>query len=75
MGAAVNNIRSFIDWHAERNAFGRRFAWKYISMPRLARPGGNGVRHSFEGYRCDRWQAVAARVARLRRSLRWVLEH
>lgn len=35
MGAAVNNIRSFVDWHAERSAFGRRFVWKYISMPPL----------------------------------------
>ena len=35
MGAAVNNIRSFVYWHAELNAFGRRFVWKYISMPPL----------------------------------------
>jgi beta-lactam-binding protein with PASTA domain len=35
MGAAVNNIRSFVFWHAELNAFGRRFVWKYFSMPPL----------------------------------------
>ena len=35
MGAAVNNIRSFVYWHAELNAFGRRFMWKYFSMPPL----------------------------------------
>ena len=35
MGAAVNNIRSFVGWHAENKAFGWRFIWKYISMPPL----------------------------------------
>ncbi|HEV7396958.1 MAG TPA: PASTA domain-containing protein [Pyrinomonadaceae bacterium] len=35
MGAAVNNIRSFVFWHAELNAFGRRFVWKYFSTPPL----------------------------------------
>jgi hypothetical protein len=35
IGAAVNNIRSFVQWHAERKAFGWRFVWKYISMPPL----------------------------------------
>jgi len=35
MGAAVNNIRSFVYWHAELRAFGSRFVWKYISMPPL----------------------------------------
>lgn len=33
IGAAVNNVRSFVQWHAERKAFGWRFIWKYISMP------------------------------------------
>ncbi|HEX6650814.1 MAG TPA: hypothetical protein VF075_14785, partial [Pyrinomonadaceae bacterium] len=33
MGAAVNNIRGFVSWHAERKAFGWRFIWKYISLP------------------------------------------
>lgn len=35
MGAAVNNLRSFISWHAEDKAFGWRFVWKYIAMPPL----------------------------------------
>ena len=35
MGAAVNNIRGFVSWHAERKAFGWRFIWKYISLPPL----------------------------------------
>jgi beta-lactam-binding protein with PASTA domain len=35
MGAAVNNIRSFVYWHSELNAFGKRFFWKYVSMPPL----------------------------------------
>jgi hypothetical protein len=33
MGAAVNNIRGFIQWHAERKAFGWRFIWKYLALP------------------------------------------
>ncbi|HET9479943.1 MAG TPA: PASTA domain-containing protein [Pyrinomonadaceae bacterium] len=35
MGASINNLRSFIQWHAERQAFGWRFIWKYIAMPPL----------------------------------------
>ena len=35
MGAAVNNLRSFISWHAEERAFGWRFIWKYLAMPPL----------------------------------------
>jgi hypothetical protein len=35
MGAAVNNLRSFIAWHAEEKAFGWRFIWKYVAMPPL----------------------------------------
>jgi PASTA domain-containing protein len=35
MGAAVNNIRAFVSWHAERKAFGWRFIWKYIALPPL----------------------------------------
>ena len=35
IGAAVNNIRSFVQWHAELKAFGWRFVWKYISLPPL----------------------------------------
>ena len=35
MGAAVNNLRSFIAWHAEEKAFGWRFVWKYVAMPPL----------------------------------------
>ena len=33
IGASVNNLRSFITWHAEERAFGWRFIWKYIAMP------------------------------------------
>src|SRR5919205_1613197 len=35
MGAAVNNIRGFVTWHAERKGFGWRFIWKYIALPPL----------------------------------------
>jgi PASTA domain-containing protein len=33
IGASVNNLRSFIAWHAEERAFGWRFVWKYLAMP------------------------------------------
>ena len=33
LGGAVNGIRSFLVWHAERAAFGRRFVWKYVTLP------------------------------------------
>lgn len=33
LGGAINGIRSFIGWHAEREAFKRRYVWKYISQP------------------------------------------
>ena len=35
IGAAINNLRSFVSWHAERRAFGWRFVWKYIALPPL----------------------------------------
>ena len=35
LGGIVNGIRSFISWHAERKAFGRRYVWKYITLPLL----------------------------------------
>lgn len=35
LGGIVNGIRSFINWHAERKAFGRRYVWKYITLPLL----------------------------------------
>src|SRR5689334_17647567 len=35
VGAAVNNLRSFVAWHAEEKAFGWRFIWKYVAMPPL----------------------------------------
>ena len=35
LGGVVNGIRSFIEWHAERRAFGRRYIWKYITQPLL----------------------------------------
>lgn len=35
IGASVNNLRSFITWHAEERAFGWRFIWKYLAMPPL----------------------------------------
>lgn len=33
LGGTINGIRSFIGWHAERQAFKRRYIWKYISQP------------------------------------------
>ena len=33
LGGIINGIRSFIGWHSERSAFGRRFIWKYIIAP------------------------------------------
>jgi hypothetical protein len=33
LGGAINGIRSFIGWHSEREAFKRRYVWKYISQP------------------------------------------
>jgi hypothetical protein len=35
LGGIVNGIRSFLVWHSERFAFGRRFIWKYIAAPWL----------------------------------------
>lgn len=33
LGGVINNIRSFIVWHSERAAFGRRFFWRHIAQP------------------------------------------
>jgi hypothetical protein len=33
LGGIINGIRSFIGWHADRMAFGRRYVWKYITLP------------------------------------------
>lgn len=35
LGGTVNGIRSFIIWHCDRHAFGRRYVWKYIADPWL----------------------------------------
>ncbi len=35
MGAVVDGFRSFVIWHSERQAFGWRFLWKYITLPPL----------------------------------------
>ena len=35
LGGVINGIRSFIGWHADRRAFGRRYVWKYITLPLL----------------------------------------
>ncbi len=35
LGGAVNGIRSFLVWHSERGAFGRRYIWKYVTVPWL----------------------------------------
>ncbi|MHC4314402.1 MAG: hypothetical protein ACYSW3_18275 [Planctomycetota bacterium] len=35
LGGIINGIRSFIGWHADRRAFGRRYIWKYITLPLL----------------------------------------
>jgi hypothetical protein len=33
LGGLVNEIRSFLVWHSEREAFGHRFIWKYLMAP------------------------------------------
>lgn len=33
LGGIVNGIRSILVWHCERQVFGRRFIWKYITGP------------------------------------------
>ncbi len=33
LGGVINGIRSIIGWHSERDAFGGRFVWKYITDP------------------------------------------
>lgn len=33
LGGIINGFRSIIMWHSERNAFGWRFMWKYITLP------------------------------------------
>jgi tryptophan-rich sensory protein len=35
LGGVVNGFRSILTWHAERQAFGWRFLWKYITLPLL----------------------------------------
>jgi hypothetical protein len=35
MGAIIDGFRSFVIWHSERQAFGWRFLWKYITLPPL----------------------------------------
>jgi hypothetical protein len=35
LGGIVNGIRSFITWHCERGAFGKRYTWKYLADPWL----------------------------------------
>lgn len=35
LGGIVNSIRSILVWHSERQAFGVRFVWKYITAPWL----------------------------------------
>ncbi len=35
LGGVINGIRSFIGWHADRRAFGRRYVWKYVTLPLL----------------------------------------
>lgn len=35
LGGVVNGFRSIIVWHSERQAFGWRYAWKYITLPPL----------------------------------------
>ena len=35
LGGVVNGMRSILAWHAEREAFGRRYIWKYITLPLL----------------------------------------
>ncbi|HEX7320646.1 MAG TPA: PASTA domain-containing protein [bacterium] len=33
LGGIINGMRSIIIWHSERQAFGWRFVWKYVSLP------------------------------------------
>jgi len=35
LGGIVNSIRSILVWHSERQAFGVRFVWKYVTAPWL----------------------------------------
>jgi len=35
LGGVVNGLRSLISWHSERQSFGVRFIWKYLSLPPL----------------------------------------
>lgn len=35
LGGVINGIRSFIGWHADRKSFGRRYVWKYVTLPLL----------------------------------------
>ncbi|HSB69698.1 MAG TPA: PASTA domain-containing protein [Candidatus Methylomirabilis sp.] len=35
LGAVANGIRSIIYWHLEKQGFGGRFIWKYLSLPPL----------------------------------------
>lgn len=35
LGGVVNGLQSFITWHTERAAYGRRFLWKDIILPPL----------------------------------------
>ena len=33
IGAAVNNIRTFLKWHADKQSFNRRCVWNYVALP------------------------------------------
>ncbi len=35
LGGVVNGIRSALFWHGEMRAFGRRYVWKYLTLPWL----------------------------------------
>ncbi len=35
LGGIVNGFRSIVRWHCELRGFGRRFVWKYITLPWL----------------------------------------
>jgi PASTA domain len=35
LGGIVNGIRSLLFWHSDKQAFSRRFAWKYLTFPFL----------------------------------------